>query len=58
MIWCALLIVSTVITERARSPPLIHQDELECCSDEENSIEADERVVGEFTATGEYFPGT
>ena len=46
-----------VILERARSPPLHHQDEVEECSDEEASVEGDERILGEFTATGEYFPG-
>ena len=51
-------IILASFLERERSPPLHHQDEVEERSDTEESIEGDEGVLGEFTATGEYFPGT
>ena len=45
------------MTERARSPPLVHQEEVLEYSDDEKSVECDEEMLGEYTATGDYFPG-
>lgn len=41
--------------ERAKSPPLTHQDELDVSSSEA-SIE-DDTILEDFTATGNYRPG-
>ena len=46
-----------IIIERARSPPLVRQNE-EDLSDEEDSIENDDEIMlDQYTATGNFRPG-
>lgn len=44
-------------TERAKSPPLVKQDELDELSTEGSSEGADVSVLEDFSATGDFRPG-
>jgi hypothetical protein len=54
---CINRLLLIFILERARSPPLVHQEEIEQSSGDESSVEGDETILKEFTGTGEYLPG-
>lgn len=51
--------VAFCLIERARSPPLVHQDEVEELSEGEDSVrdDFDDTILEEFTGTGNYCSG-
>lgn len=49
--------VLVYIVERAKSPPLSHQDEIELSDDDVGIENGDEAILDEYTATGNYRPG-
>lgn len=49
--------IHVIPTERAKSPPLTHQDEVDELSTEGSSECADVSILEDFSATGDFRPG-